>query len=133
MDRGCISVEILAQRLAHGSGQHRHVGVLGVGEADHHLGARGASASGPPRTAERRDLGVGEGDVDELHRGGLAGGAGAVQVGLGDAVDGRAADPDDAVSSTPPSLASRAPRRTGSSISNITVATSSRPLGISGL
>ena len=38
-----------------------------------------------------------------------------------------------AASSIPPSLASKAARRSGSSISNMTVATSSSPLGTRGL
>ena len=96
-----------------------------MGEAGHDLGVG---------RAELRHLGIGEGEVDELDRGGLAGDAGALHVGLGHTF-AIVAPPRrrKAVSSTPPSLARKAARRTGSSISNITVATSSRPLGTSGL
>ena len=59
------------------------MGVFGMGLADHDLGAGPTKGLGP-FIAER--------EVDELHRGGLALGAGAVHVGLGHALDRCAAE-----------------------------------------
>ena len=78
--------EIPGQRLAHGFGQHRHVGVFGVGESEHDLRVF---------LPKLRDLGIGEREVDELDRGGFAGGAGAVHVDFRDTLDGLAANADE--------------------------------------
>ena len=57
------SVEILCQGLAGGLRHHRHVGVGGVADGNHHPGA-GLAEGGDLRARER--------EVDELDRGRLA-------------------------------------------------------------
>src|SRR3546814_1435961 len=74
---------ILPEGVANVFRKDGHVAILRVGEAQHDASAH---------LLELRDLRVGEGEVDELHRGSLAVCGGAVDVLLGRADDALAID-----------------------------------------